>query len=348
MLASLMRLLPGLMIVLLNVGILHAAQTAELILSGQVIDQFGAPVHGVRMTFHDQATRTIIVQTTSDVAGGYRLDLAPVALATAVPEITWAQLKLRPSLKAVTATSTRVPRLFGVIATHAEITDFHADSLTMPETHVMDFVVQRLNATDGATGSRDVTDTGGGNSADTTAAGDSATGDPATVDSVHTSDPDPVQPEPDLQLERLAVVALNGTYIDSIAVAAPRSQYSVGDTVRLHFIAIGLREVRQFDLRLRLPVSSVLLEQAKFFAQSPFSSPGGTVEKLDSFTLRVGGASLSTSVTRQSFDLGEVVLPTIGPVPAGDLRLRSVSVGRRSSERDALEDLLLPIPLVIE
>ena len=332
MLPATMRLIPGLLVVFLNAATLHADQTAVLILAGQVIDQFGAPVDGARMTFHDQATRTIIVQTTSDAAGEYQLDLAPVAGATAVPEITWAQIKQQPALKSAVTTESLAPRLFGVAVTHPEISPFRADSLRMPETHVIDFVVQRLASADGAEDPADTTQTA----------------DPATVDSVQISDSDPVQPEPDLLLERLAVVALNGTYIDSIAVVAPRSQYSPGDNVRLHFIGIGLRDVRQFDLRLGLPVASLLLEQVKFFPQSPFSSPGGRVEVLDSSTIRIAGASLSTSVTTQSYDLGELVLPMIGPVPEGELLLRAVSVGRRSSERDAVDDLLLPIPLVID
>ena len=46
MLPATMRFIPGLLVVFLNAATLHADQTAVLILAGQVIDQFGAPVDG--------------------------------------------------------------------------------------------------------------------------------------------------------------------------------------------------------------------------------------------------------------------------------------------------------------
>lgn len=312
--------------------------TAEVPLSGQVSDQHDVAVAGAQITFGNQATGADLVGAQTDSSGRYRVDLAPV-LATHAGSSSWAQIKRRPARKPADDASEDTLGVFWVIVTHPQIDAFAADSLRVPDGHVLDFRVQRLVPAPDTTASVPPTQS------DTTRppGPDPDPGDGAPDDGA----PDDGAP-PAGALQQLVDLEVAGDYLARLVIAAVRSPVAVGDPIRLHFIGHGLREVRQIDLSVEIPAGSIALGEASFAAQAPFSSPGGRVDTSESPIVRFGGASFSATVAEDTFDFGELVLPTTGLVAVGEVRLRRVSVGKSSGARDVYEDLDVSIPILVK
>jgi hypothetical protein len=133
-------------------------------------------------------------------------------------------------------------------------------------------------------------------------------------------------------------VQLNGRYVRSVRIdGGTLTASEPGQDVELTFIASGLSNVKQFEMRLRLdPDAAFDLASSSFVPMQPFIAPPTTIERTAEGQWRTGGASV-TRVVEGEATLGTIKLKTANGFDAGTqvrVQVEFFSIGPSFSDRD--------------
>ena len=157
------------------------ALRAGLLLSGRVIDQGADPVAGAEVFFRLQDDPTVQGDSRTDSVGHYEVNLLGVLPPTIVSPMSWAAVKARPSAKVASSLAdTVIAHLLAVTISHDEIQPYSRDSLLVPGDGILDFVVDRISASDSTEGVGPPIDTGAADPGDDDAADQDDTAPPSS------------------------------------------------------------------------------------------------------------------------------------------------------------------------
>lgn len=133
-------------------------------------------------------------------------------------------------------------------------------------------------------------------------------------------------------------VQLNGRYVRSVRIdGGTLTASEPGQDVELTFIASGLSNVKQFEMRMRLdPDAAFDLASSAFVPMQPFIAPPTTIERTAEGQWRTGGASV-TRVVEGEATLGTIKLKTANGFDASTqvrVQVEFFSIGPSFSDRD--------------
>ena len=145
---------------------------------------------------------------------------------------------------------------------------------------------------------------------------------------------------------------LDGRYAQSIRIEESAfTATQPGDKIDLTFVASGMSNVKQFEVRLEIdPAGALTFEESSFAPAKPFVAlPGHSIELMDGGQWRTGGASFGE--TKEGDDaLGTLSLVASDQFIAGTrvkVRIAFFSLGPSFSDRDDYGATDLNMGLVI-
>ena len=145
---------------------------------------------------------------------------------------------------------------------------------------------------------------------------------------------------------------LDGRYAQSIRIKESAfTATQPGDKIDLTFVASGMTNVKQFEVRVEIdPAGALTFEESSFAPTEPFVAlPGHSIELMDGGQWRTGGASFGE--TKEGDDaLGTLSLIASDQFIAGtrvEVRIAFFSLGPSFSDRDDYGATDLNMGLVI-
>jgi hypothetical protein len=132
---------------------------------------------------------------------------------------------------------------------------------------------------------------------------------------------------------------LNGRYVQSLRIEEGEfAATGPGEEIALTFVANGMANVKQFEIRLEIdPIDALAFEGSSFSPNQPFIAPPGfSIERMDSGQWRTGGASIGQAKDGDD-TLGTLTLLTgdrFATVTQVEIRVAFFSMGPSFTDRD--------------